>query len=964
MKNLRKNLSHYLPLLIGIFVLLFASDAFASIKEWVVDKAGEVAAFAMGIDTTDNCVPPQGYSNCLFCPLFKVLYNAGSYVAGKSYVVFSSGLGQLVITFFAVTLALLILKNLASMNAKDPGNLLNDIFRKGFVCIVIFIIVSRDYYQVLNLTLIPIIRTGLFFTNTINETTTCAEAAGVAGFVTQAAATETAGLPLDVGTMVICAADNIEAKINSLFDHGRWAFCLGTGPHRLFHILPNPIFIVDGLFLYLGGIFFLVGYPWVIGDAILQLGIAMALLPFAVAGYAFSATKSYLKKVFEWILHSLFTFLFMAVLLTCVLDYIESIIRSATAIADPLELFMSPVSGLAFFGFNMLMIIFILVIGWSYMPMTKDLAGEFASGSGISPTGKFGSKLTNLVEDQANKIVDKAEDIAIDKSKRLIKSTTRGISRNSASLAVRMFGKTDATTGTRTLAFGGIASFSILKNADGSTALRKEWTSPIGRKHVTVSDKYMTIKTVYTASGRQIKNEVSFKKDFADKYLFNEDGSVINVQAFNVLMNSPLAQNNPAYKQAIMEQIAIRSLKAQGQDVGRYYRSRNVIFDPDNPNRIIVTQVDHTGKETRFSAEIDMATGQTAVGYIQKKDRNRWEQYHHDNIVDDKKVWRKSKIKLASMGMNFLNNKLNFGGGGEFNFLGAKYTVGTDTNGNAYYERKTKKYLFFGPEHTKTYSVDGTTQQKNFDKLAFQLSVGRKKMGRQLKIGLINNLIAFHGHKNADGSYTFRNWLGTKYHAKVDANGNPYFEKERTTRFSLDGPKFFNTYTYVDKYEVDGSTYMRDSVVIDKYDVDTVSRNPEVSTKLVDDPHTEHYKVYFNNGMTKIDVTGVRDASTGDIASEQVKFSYSAVAQKGHDSILAKYDDNQVVDSQGNISPRLTPQPKSKDPYDLTFGMGNLAGLTDINGIPTRDFIVNNVLAAGRRRRSNKFKSKIFGRLI
>ena len=98
--------------------------------DWAVDKAGEAAAFALGIDTRDNCTPPQSHNSCMFCPLFKVLYNAGSFVAGKAHAFFAADIGRVIIIFLAVCLALIVLKNLASMNAKDPGTIINDILKK------------------------------------------------------------------------------------------------------------------------------------------------------------------------------------------------------------------------------------------------------------------------------------------------------------------------------------------------------------------------------------------------------------------------------------------------------------------------------------------------------------------------------------------------------------------------------------------------------------------------------------------------------------------------------------------------------------------------------------------------------------------------------------------------------------------------------------------------------------------
>mgnify|MGYP007076425562 FL=1 len=411
---MRKTLTYILkslPFLVLLLILAAVSPAHAGwwsdLKDAAVDAAGEAAAWALGIDTEDNCVPPTSETtSCLFCPMFKILFNAGSIVAAKSYSAFSSELGQLVLVFLSVSLALIILRNIAAMGSKDPGALLNDIFKKTFVCIVIYIIIAKDYYNVLNLTLTPIFETGFSFVKSGN--TTCASAGGVIGYSGTAGSGGAGGLPMNVGASIVCAVEDIERKINMLFEFGKWAFCRGNGPDRIFHIIPNPIYLIDGILLYLAGIFFMVAYPWVMGDAVLQFGVAMAIAPFAVCGYAFDGTKRYLPKVFSWILHSLFTFMFMAILILCILGYINDLLGAALAkgAADPKVVFTDPNQGIAFYGPNMLKIIFILVIGWAYMPVVSDLAGNFSGGSGLNAAGKIGSAVKNTVDAKTRKAAD------------------------------------------------------------------------------------------------------------------------------------------------------------------------------------------------------------------------------------------------------------------------------------------------------------------------------------------------------------------------------------------------------------------------------------------------------------------------------------------------------------------------------------------------------------------------------
>lgn len=637
MKKVLQTFYKNLPIIVFILLVFASYSAYAGVfsmlsnlKDQVVGAAENAVLEALGIDTETNCVEPRPHQTCLFCDMFKVLFNAGSKIAEASYSIFSESLGKLIITFLAVTLALMILRNIASMGSKDPAALLNDIMRKTFVGIAIYIIITKDYYNILNMTIVPVIKDSLALVGHIGSSSNalsfeiCNLAGEINGFVESVGAAisgHQGGIPKSIGNMIICSVDKVEGEIYNMFEYGRWAFCRGNGPDRLFHIIPHPVYIVDGLLLYLGGIFFMVAYPWVMADAVLQMGISLAILPFAVTGFAFKGTKNYLPKTFSWILHSMFIFIFMGILLECLLAYINMILTKSTeALADPKELFLNPNTGVAFYGPNMMMILFVLVIAWTYMPIIKDLAGTFAEGSSLSAAKDFGKRITDKMEEKAGQLGQYTLDTAEEAAKtgtRVSRRKFKGGVRRILMGSTNKFGHDDGS-GNKSISFAGI-KFTTEQNANGDSYLKREFTSITRRKHVMLSDKYSTIKKEYTASGVLIKDEVTFKHNFINKYLYNKDGT-INMGALKTLLDSPLGQN-PAYRQSIMSQLAIKSLKDKGKDIGTYFKSRNITFDPNHPEKIFVEQIDYNGKVTKYSMNIDMTTGQTALSYATKRDK-------------------------------------------------------------------------------------------------------------------------------------------------------------------------------------------------------------------------------------------------------------------------------------------------------------------------------------------------------
>ena len=135
------------------FAMFWSKPAYAGWFGDLVDdikqKAKEVSASLLGVDISDNCKVPSFVTgdadtnvNCLFCNMFKAIFNAGSVVAGKAYNSFKGDLGELLLVFIAVSLALIVIKNLSSFGGTDTASIMNNILQKIFVGAVIYLIIS------------------------------------------------------------------------------------------------------------------------------------------------------------------------------------------------------------------------------------------------------------------------------------------------------------------------------------------------------------------------------------------------------------------------------------------------------------------------------------------------------------------------------------------------------------------------------------------------------------------------------------------------------------------------------------------------------------------------------------------------------------------------------------------------------------------------------------------------------
>lgn len=1039
MKKMTLHTSLKILLVLAIFMLLLApTDAYAfsistfiknsvaNIKSLIssgVDAVKEVASF-VGIVDKDCKVPvvsnvngeiTSGGSNCLFCPMFEVLFNASSAVAAASYRAFKSDLGKVLLVFLAVVLALNILKNLASMGAKDTGAILNDLFSRTFVCVAIYIIITRDYYNMMNMTILPVLEDGMSFVGLNGGM--CKIDANLSGFINRIGSGLLTGdfgetIPHKIGVLIITAICNIEQRINVLFDYSEWAWCRGTGPDKILFVLPHPIYIIDSILLFLGGLFFMVAYPWVLADAVLQLGISLALFPFAVVGYAFGHTKKYLPKLFSWVLNSLFVFIFMSILLTCVLGYIAKLLGLIFLnVGDYSLFFTDPNSGIAFYGPNMMKILFVLVIGWTYMPLARDLAAKFAEGSGLSAAQATGDAfVTNPVENYTRKAADYTAQAAGNAALSIANSTGRrfnALNRHGAILMAKTFGSTDAD-GNKTVNFAGMR-FTAEQNPQGKSVLRREYKTFNGRRHVMLSDKYSTIYQVYDSNGNLISSRAEFKHNFAKKYLFNENGEV-NVGALQTLLDSPLGQD-PAHRQAIMEQIAVNAAKNKGYKIGTYYNKRIVRFDPNNPTKISVEQIDHAGSVTSFSLDVNMQTGQTAVGYAQDV----------APTAPLRTLGRKGKIKMHKLFMGQTGHYTAAGTLAFTTWLGTRYEMLTDpATGEEYYTRERRKFIFFGKKEIKEFHADGTVRHVQRSARAQAKDAAQEaKIAAKLN-GETERKTLFHTYRSyvndaGETVYTqnlragwnlknyFRATKGTaafatrvafksipqavvkastsiittafspaswghipsSFSARAKTIGNIFVDdwnKSFSGTIQTGDVTHYSSSGKVKKDSLTGQTAtvnLNDYTVVTGVNGEKVVQNNltgETSDQSTERQHRREF--YFSNGVLELRTNGYVDEK-GNIIKEKTKFNYSKAAQYGHDSILSEDDSYQIVNKRGVISDKLQPTlaDGSPNPLNLVFGLDNISGVTSIGGQPTSSFIVNNILAEGRRRGTNSMST-------
>ncbi len=356
--------------------------------------------------------------NCTFCELFKKLFNAASKMAKASNDGLAIPSKNVVSVAFLIWLAVYILKQISSFSRASTGQMLKGILFQGFRVAVVIIALNGAIYQLMDLTLNPIIETGLDFARTVNQdsTNSCDETQpymqGIIGYdantgfpkLNEGSSEANGGLSKGIGQSIICNIKTLEGTTGFLMNLGKYSMCLAWDRYPWAVVLPHFGYLTTGIVLWITGLMLLISFPWYLIDCILQLCIAVALIPCAVAAYAFKPTTKYLRLIWSMFMNAMFNFVFMAIIIYIINTHLKEWIGYEPGTNPNDKIFVTGYSakGLAWWGIGCLKIFAICLLSWSFFDEAKSMANHFTSGIGLHNIGgKIGGTVTSAAINKA-----------------------------------------------------------------------------------------------------------------------------------------------------------------------------------------------------------------------------------------------------------------------------------------------------------------------------------------------------------------------------------------------------------------------------------------------------------------------------------------------------------------------------------------------------------------------------------
>lgn len=340
---------------------------------------------------------------CLFCPLFRVLFNTAGSLAQKTYNALKDALVAVVIVAFALWIAWYVLKQVSALEVKKPSKMIQEILVQAFRVLLVVLILKASYGQILKLTIDPIFNTGMNYVQTVTGAGTCSSAApymqNIKGYEKEMSTDAESALPLSMGQNIICSMKSMQDAVWRVVAFGRECRCVGWKIKAYIKsIIPNFAYVLTGDFLIVAGLILLLAFPWCLIDCILNMAVAAALLPAAVAAWAFKITSGYLKTVFNFFLNAMFNFVFLSIILYIIITVVNQFLLVVDQYSTEYDKLIDPIHGLAFWSVNGLKLLMVCLLGWVFLDKGKQLANEFAKAPSLDIGKKTGGLFAQMAE--------------------------------------------------------------------------------------------------------------------------------------------------------------------------------------------------------------------------------------------------------------------------------------------------------------------------------------------------------------------------------------------------------------------------------------------------------------------------------------------------------------------------------------------------------------------------------------
>ena len=357
--------------------------------EWVeINEDGKLTDGVM-----EGCEPfpmkVAEFENCIFCPLFDILYQAAKTMAVAAFDKLSNAFSNLLLIGFALYIAYITLKMVSSFTKQDAPKYITEGLTMAFKVLIAFLLLKNGP-EVYRLGFEPLLNAGIEMGTSFMSATS--DIGGCEGGISNAS--EGAFYSDDLQVKITCFLKKVSQEIAVMHAIGDSLMCVAKNTAAHWYGMWDLTMFFTGLVIWAFAWLLCLAFAFYLIDTIIRLGIIGALLPFLIASWPFKITSGFASKGWSMFLNAFFTFVFLGLVISvCLQLAAQAITGGETGSAGSsglIEMLMSnqvdsvlETLGIGLGGFIFLMLC--CAFGFKLCGQASDLAGEMsgASSSGI-----------------------------------------------------------------------------------------------------------------------------------------------------------------------------------------------------------------------------------------------------------------------------------------------------------------------------------------------------------------------------------------------------------------------------------------------------------------------------------------------------------------------------------------------------------------------------------------------------
>lgn len=256
--------------------------------------------------------------NCIFCPLFLILYNTAEAMATASFDVLAGGFKVLLLIGFGLYIAYMTLRQVSAFTKQDAPKYITEALTMAFKVFLAWLLLTNGA-ELYRLGLEPLLSAGIEFgqsflthQNTGGTNVNIASCAATGGTVS---GTTTYFYSHGLYEKIDCYLRKVTQEIAVSQSIGSSLMCVAR--HKASGLIMWDLTMMfTGLIMWLFAWLICLAFSFYLIDSVIRLGIIGAITPFLIAAWPFKITQGYTGTGWKMFLNAFFTFVFLGLVVS------------------------------------------------------------------------------------------------------------------------------------------------------------------------------------------------------------------------------------------------------------------------------------------------------------------------------------------------------------------------------------------------------------------------------------------------------------------------------------------------------------------------------------------------------------------------------------------------------------------------------------------------------------------------